>query len=68
MGRRFASQVSGCCRKLLVLWWMLVNFMHREGSSVHCLSADAKTLLSPRLEMTKESTMLRFLRARWRNG
>jgi hypothetical protein len=37
--------------------------MHRDGWSVHCLAADARTPISPRLEMAKESTILRPFRA-----
>lgn len=42
---------------------ILVNFMHRNGWSIHCLAEDAKTVIGPRLEIAKESTMIRLLRA-----
>ncbi len=42
---------------------ILVNFMHRDGWSVHCLAEDARTPISPFVNMEKQSTMLRLLRA-----
>jgi hypothetical protein len=42
---------------------ILVNFMHRNGWSIHCLADDARTVIGPRLDMAKEATMLRLLRA-----
>lgn len=32
---------------------VLLNFMHREGWSVHCLAEDAKTAISPFLIVKK---------------
>jgi hypothetical protein len=42
---------------------ILVNFMQRNGWSVHCLAEDAKTVLSPWTDVASESTMLRLFRA-----
>jgi hypothetical protein len=42
---------------------ILVNFMHRDGWSVHCLAEDAKTVISPILHIAEEGTLLRLMRA-----
>jgi hypothetical protein len=42
---------------------ILVNFMYRNGWSIHCLAEDAKTPISPLLKIAQQSTMLRLLRA-----
>lgn len=41
---------------------ILVNFMHRDGWSVHCLAKDGKTVISPFMEVASESTLLRLLK------
>jgi hypothetical protein len=42
---------------------VIVNFMHRDGWSVHCLAEDAKTSISPFLTVKQYSTLIRLLRA-----
>ena len=42
---------------------ILVNFMHRDGWSVHCLAPDCKTLVSQRVTVRTEATLLRLLKA-----
>jgi hypothetical protein len=42
---------------------ILVNFMRRDGWSVHCIGADHRTRISPWISIAKESTLLRLLRA-----
>jgi hypothetical protein len=39
----------------------LLNYMHRDGWTVHCLAEDAKTSISPRLHVVTDSTLLRLL-------
>jgi hypothetical protein len=42
---------------------ILVNFMRRDGWSVHCLAADCKTLISPWVTVRTGITPLRLLKA-----
>jgi hypothetical protein len=42
---------------------LLVNFMHRDGWSIHCLAADCKTLVSQWVMVRTEETLLRLLKA-----
>jgi hypothetical protein len=42
---------------------ILVNFMHRDGWSVHCLAGDCKTLISGWVTVRTEGTLLRLLKA-----
>jgi hypothetical protein len=42
---------------------ILVNFMHRDGWSVHCLAADCQTLVSQWVTARTEETLLRLLKA-----
>jgi len=42
---------------------VLVNYMHRQGWSVHCLADDAKTSISPYVTMREQTTLVRLLRA-----
>jgi hypothetical protein len=42
---------------------ILVNFMHRDGWSVHCLAPDCKTLVSQWVTVCTEETLLRLLKA-----
>ena|ERR1700733_988250 len=42
---------------------ILVNFMHRDGWSVHCLAADARTLISGWVMVRTNETLLRLLKA-----
>ena len=40
----------------------MVNFMLRDGWSVHCVSEDAKTPISPILPVSDQPTLIRLLR------
>jgi hypothetical protein len=42
---------------------ILVNFMRRDGWSVHCLVADCKTLIGSWLTVRTGATLLRLLHA-----
>jgi hypothetical protein len=42
---------------------ILVNFMHRDGWSVHCIGPNHQTQTSPWLDVASEGTLLRLLRA-----
>ena len=42
---------------------ILVNFMHRDGWSVHCLAPDCQTLVSQWVTLDTEETLLRLLKA-----
>jgi hypothetical protein len=42
---------------------ILVNFMHRDGWSIHCLAADCHTLVSQWVTVRTEATLLRLLKA-----
>jgi hypothetical protein len=42
---------------------ILVNFMHRDSWSVHCLTADCRTLISKWVTVRSEETLLRLLKA-----
>jgi hypothetical protein len=42
---------------------ILVNYMHRDGWSVHTLAKDARTPIGPWIDVAGESTLLRLLRA-----
>ncbi len=42
---------------------ILVNFMQRDGWSVHCLAPDSKTLISGWVTVRTEETLLRPLKA-----
>jgi hypothetical protein len=42
---------------------ILVNFMKRDNWSVHCVTADARTEISPFMSMKKKETLLRYVGA-----
>ena len=42
---------------------ILVNYMHRDGWSVHCLAHDCQTLVSGWVTVRTEATLLRLLKA-----
>jgi hypothetical protein len=42
---------------------ILVNFMHRDGWSVHCLAPDCKTPISQWVTIQTEETLLRLFKA-----
>ena len=42
---------------------ILVNFVNRDGWSVHCLAPDCKTLISQCVMVRTEETLLRLLKA-----
>jgi hypothetical protein len=39
---------------------ILINFMHRDHWSVHCLAADCQTLVSQRVTVRTDETLLRL--------
>jgi hypothetical protein len=41
---------------------ILINFMERDNWSVHCVTADARTEISPFMSIKKKETLLRLLR------
>jgi hypothetical protein len=42
---------------------ILVNFMNRDGWSLHCLAPDCQTLVSRWVTVRTEATLLRLLKA-----
>jgi hypothetical protein len=42
---------------------ILVNFMNRDGWSVHCMAPDCRTLISQWVTVRTEETLLRLLKA-----
>ena len=42
---------------------VLVNFMHREGWSVHCLAEDTRTCIGPYINMPEQTTLIKLLSA-----
>jgi hypothetical protein len=42
---------------------VLINFMHRDGWSIHCLAPDCKTLVSEWVTVREDETLLRLLKA-----
>jgi hypothetical protein len=47
------------CRHMRIL----VNFMNRDGWSVHCMAPDCQTLISQWVTVRTEETLLRLLKA-----
>jgi hypothetical protein len=42
---------------------ILVNFMHRDRWSIHCLASDCQTLVSQWVTVRTEETLLRLFKA-----
>ena len=55
-------QPPWCRRRYTHPMEILINFMERDNWSVHCVTADARTEISPFMSIKKKETLLRLLR------
>jgi hypothetical protein len=47
---------------------ILVNFMHRDGWSVHCLAADCRTPVGQRVTVRTDETLIWLFKASGATG